>query len=97
MHLVFILFSKDCHETLSREVCGCILIILEEQQFHVQLQLCLMLSYWVTLKDEMAQVGELENTLTGMFGVSVKIINRKTVPEMSPRYRESKNVNGIKS
>ena len=56
-----------------------------------------MLSYWVTLKDEMAQVGELENTLTGMFGVSVKIINRKTVPEMSPRYRESKNVNGIKS
>lgn len=43
----------------------------------------------------MAQVGELENTLTGMFGVSVKSINRKTVPEMSPRHRESKKVNEI--
>lgn len=34
-------------------------------------------------------VGRVGNTRPGMFGVSVKNINRKTAPEMSPRFRES--------
>lgn len=89
MHLVFIHFDRDCRETLSREVCGCILVIVLELQFPVQPQPCSVPSCWVTLRAGMAPLGELGNTLTGMIDVSVKNINRKTVPEMSPRFGES--------